>query len=383
MSFDAFITAYPWDLVDEGVDPALDLLHGELGVTGVAVWMATPPVTQLRVRAVEPRIFRTRGGLFFQPSEAKYEATRCKPVISTWLRGRNPLDAIAEGCARRGLSLRVRVSASDTGRLAAKHPEIACKNLFGATSTSSICLANPDAQAYLRALASDLSAQHELAGLSLADVHLGDRDALAADLLPQAPLGMVERCLLSICFCESCLQKAEAAGADANKARQRATNMLTASLERGQPVDVKWNTLLADNEPLTAYLQWQSDEMATLLGSVLDAASTEVLLERNTTTDLRPVAPCMATNIPHAVVTGIRDAQQMSAARCPDARRNELHIPAYLVIAKGGEALTAALGTASECGFSGAMIDNFGLLPVSALSSIKRAIRFARRAGDR
>ncbi|MGB2985153.1 MAG: hypothetical protein WBE26_04665, partial [Phycisphaerae bacterium] len=123
MTLQVFLTAYPWDLLDEDLGTVLDRLHGEIGVTGVSVWVSSPALTQLRVRDVEPRVFRTRGGLFFHPDEQRYVATRCKPVVSSRHKTRNPLARIADACAERALELRVIVSAAATGRLAQRYPE--------------------------------------------------------------------------------------------------------------------------------------------------------------------------------------------------------------------------------------------------------------------
>ena len=187
-----YLTAYPWDLLDEGLDPVLDRLQGEVGVTGVALWVASPPVTRLRPREVQPRVFRTRGGLFFKPDESRYEATRLKPVVSTWLKSRDVFARIAEGCARRGLLLRALVSASQTGRLAEKYPAMACKNAFGDESRSSLCLVHPDVRAYLLALVCDLASGNALAGVVMTDWTVRWSDVDRADLICGVTLGTVQ-----------------------------------------------------------------------------------------------------------------------------------------------------------------------------------------------
>ena len=113
----SYIVVYPWDLLDEGIDVVLDRLQGEVGVDGVSLWIATRAVTQLRVRRVEPRCFRTRGGVFFQPSDECYAASQIKPPVSSWMQDRDPLAFVAKACVDRGLKLRVKLSAACTGRL--------------------------------------------------------------------------------------------------------------------------------------------------------------------------------------------------------------------------------------------------------------------------
>lgn len=378
----AFLTAYPWDLIDEGVGTVLDRLHGEVGVTGLSLWAATPPLTQLRVHDVEPRVFRTRGGLFFQPSDQHYAAARCKPVVSGWLKGRNPLAKIAEACTERALELRVILSAAATGRIAGRHPEMACKNVFGAESQTSVCLANPDVQTYLCGLAADLSTGYDLAGISIADFTLAWHEAFERDLLLAIPLGDAERSLLGICFCESCNQKATAAGVDVASAKRSVQVILERSLRAGTAVDKNLSVLLADNEPLAAYSRWRTGELSALLQRIKDACRCELLLIRSIELSKREGFEGLDLGIPDAVVTRIEEADQLSSALLPGVRRSELRLPASFAIGQHGAELVSLLARAAELGFHGVEIDNYGLLPDAALTPIKQAIRFARRTAS-
>src|SRR5690606_2405053 len=70
-NFQTNLSSYLWDLVDEGIDEALDRIQGQTGVTGLAVDVHCPPVQQIRPHAgVAPRTFRTHGGAQFQPDPA-------------------------------------------------------------------------------------------------------------------------------------------------------------------------------------------------------------------------------------------------------------------------------------------------------------------------
>ena len=58
--FEAMVSAYPWDVLDEGIDEVLDRLHGELGATGLILWAGCAPLLHVRGREIEPRIVRSR-----------------------------------------------------------------------------------------------------------------------------------------------------------------------------------------------------------------------------------------------------------------------------------------------------------------------------------
>jgi hypothetical protein len=64
---------------------------------------------------------------------------------------------------------------------------------------------------------------------------------------------------------------------------------------------------------------------------------------------------------------------------CATARRNELLVPVHNPRNSGGPDLVSALARAAEVGFAAAEIDGFDRLPDSWLTTVKQAVRFARR----
>lgn len=375
-----FLTTYPWDLVDEDVGGFLDRLRGEVGVTGVSVWATTSQLVQLRARDVRPRIFRTRGGLFFHPDETRYAGTRCKPIVSTWVKGKCPLKRISQACTDRGMELRVILSAANTGRSAQRHVEMACKNAFGDASHMGLCLANPDVQAYLCGLVSDLSSNYEPAGVTIADFVIACGEVFEPGLRTARPLGETELSLLSTCFCESCHQRAAAAGVDVAMARRSVQASLNKSFDSGEAVEGAVDAILADNTPLGDYCRWRTDELNSLLRRLVDACQGELLLDTRPNGCQRRQHADLDLNVPTAVITQIEQPDQLSLALCPGARRSELRLPEVFATGGHGPQLVSTLSKAAELGFAAAEIGNCSLLPDSALAPLKQAIRFARRS---
>ncbi len=375
----AFLSAYPWDLIDEGVGAVLDRLYGEVGATGVSLWVAPPPLVQLRVRDVQPRVFRTRGGLFFHPDERHYCGTRCKPIVSGWVKTRNPLTRIAEACTESGMELRVIVSAAMTGRLAQRHSEMSCKNAFAAESQVSLCLANPDVQAYLCGLVTDLSSNYSLSGVTVTDFVIAWAEVYAGGLRAGMPLGEVEASLLSTCFCESCHQRATAAGVDVAMAQRSVQVILQRSMHAGVATDRRLDAIVADNEPLAAYYRWRTGELSSLLARLAKACRCELLLDRTLDGPAGEQHAGLDLSVPAAVIYRLHHPEELASAFCPAARRSEFRLPEVFVIGSHAPDLVRTLSQAVELGFAGVVIDNYGLLPDSALTPIKQAIRFAKR----
>jgi len=87
-------------------------------------------------------------------------------------------------------------------------------------------------------------------------------------------------------------------------------------------------------------------------------------------------------SIPDGVVTRLEDPDQLSATLSPGAQRHELRIPESWFFDARGSGLVSTLSEAVRLGLTTVEIDNYGLLPESALVLIKQAIRFARRTDD-
>jgi len=376
-----YLTGYPWDLMDADAGAVLDRFHGEVGASGVAVWVGLGAVTRVRLPGREPRVMQTRGGLFFQPGDAGFEATRLKPIVSTGMKSHDWLADLSGACAERSLSLRALLSCGDLGRVAQRHPEMACKNVLGGVSQKGLCLVNPDVQAFFDAVVRDLDGRDIFDSIVLADTYFSWSEAWEAPAPTDVPIGDTERGLLSICFCESCLQSAAAAGADIAAARRSASVMLDAFFDAGTPTDRSPATALADNEPLRHYLVWRGGSLSALWRRLAASAACDVVVPGGG----HPAADRATSFLnldyaaPAAVLTSA--APGCDAAKCVTAaaKRSELRIPAAMCVGDHGPELVATMSQAADAGVTAFQIDGGTTLPEIGLASVKQAIRFVKR----
>ncbi len=378
----AMLTVGPWELEHDDLAGAFDRLHGTVGITGLSLRVATAPQLQLVAHAYEHQTFRTRGGLFYHADPDRYSSTRCKPIMSAWLKRKDPLERIGEACTQSGLSLRAVVSASLTGRIAAKHPDMACKNCFGDVSSESVCLANPDVRAYLAALVADVSARPAVTALVMADLQIAWSEAHDHDLRAGPALGAVERDMLAMCFCESCQQQAGSLGVDMEAARDTAKRLTTVSLQRGAPCDQPLDAVLADQAPLTLLREWRTQTLTKLVDELVSACSGELILLRRAHHDRALDDFAAFADRAAAVITSVEEIETIRGAMCPSARRNEVQLPGWLTCAPHNAELVRGLSQAVESGFNGIDIDGYGLVGDSGLAAIRQAIRYARRSAN-
>ncbi len=376
-----FVTAYPWNLMERGLSELLDRLHGETGATGLSVWAATPRLCQLRVRDVRPRWFRTEGGLFFQPKRHSLTRAGTRSLVSNWTRSENPLAVIAEQCERAGMKMRAIFPAATTGLLAARYPEFACMNAFGDESKSAICLANPDVQEFILGLAADVTENYAVSAFILADYFVGWQEAYSKNVLTTHPLGAAAQSALGTCFCPSCLRVSEAAGVDLDKARHEVREVLNAALGDSFPVEDRTGAG-GKGTSLQTHRRIQSDSVGQLLRRIVEECSRDVLIARSLAGDGLVTVSKVDDLSPVGVLTRVESADDLGAAFNPNAKQNELWVGASWAVGNRSASFVAAMAEAARLGFTAIDINNYGVLPDSALETVKQGIRFARRSAE-
>lgn len=408
-----WVAANPWDLVHDRFAEALDFLQGEVGVSGLTIRAASGPLVQWQRRSDETRVFRTRGGLYFPPNPERYTDTRCKPVVSDWVKKRDPLARLAEACAARGLRLRAVVSATRAGRMALRHPAMAVKNALAAVSESALCIHNPDVQAFLFAILADLAGRSGLAGVVFAECSSRWAEAEAACLAAPFELTPADRALLSLCFCESCAQQA---GAEVDPAAvRRSVQTYLQRRAAGTLTETQLIRAVSEDALLQRYVAWQTGANTALLRRLDDSTSLDlrVLLDSAPTAagrafqplvrsaSQRPVGPPFQpvawpnpmtvrpsnalptsgapTPLPAAIVP-IAAWTELPAQSLGSPPLPEVELATSLLRSSPAPDVVAGLQQLAALGVAAVSVADFASLPPSTWTALKQAIRFARRA---
>ncbi len=379
---------YPWDLVDEGFDAVLGRLRGEIGIGGVTMPVAYAAARYLRVREVDPRWVVSAGGLCFHPSEEKYRSTRCKPVVASEFKKRDPLAMAIEQCAERGLDLFASVSASRIGGMAERHPAMATMNPFDARSTESLCLANPDVRAFLCDFLDDLTNARALTGVIVEDFDIAWAEADDADLLggsgPRAVSANAvagERILLRLCFCESCLQGAGVANVDAASAKRSVARILQKALDAGPAGGLATNltAIIADDEPLGDMLRWRRSSLAELHARCVERCSCPIAV-RVSSADEASVFQSDEAAPPTLLITGDPHSPPTWLDQLGDAAWEVRFAPAP-TWPKPASEWVRAFQAFARAGCRSVELTHYGIIPESMMLALKQAVRFDRRAG--
>ena len=199
------VFAFTSDLLDEGVDTALDRT-GAGGVTVAGVYHASRDVFPHHPTR---RVQYLDGGVhYFQPSPEYYG--EIKPVTAV---AEDPFEQIRAATAARGAAFNAWLVYLHNDRIGFSQPEYAPRNVYGDPYRTDLCPANPAVREYAVALTRDVARYG--CDLVLAEsLHyhpLGHGNHHERYLFALGPLAEF---LLGLCFCSHCVLRAIEDGID-------------------------------------------------------------------------------------------------------------------------------------------------------------------------
>lgn len=201
------IWAYPWDLIDEGLQTSLARIAAA-GIQEISLAAAYHGAMLLLPHNPRRRVYFLEDGVvYFRPDLSFYAQTPIKPIPSELTADQDPLRQIAEAAALKGLGTVAWTVTLHNSRLGLQFPELTMENAFGDRYPYGLCPSQPAVRQFLCALVRDLS-RYPLAGIEL--------EALQFMAYPHgwthAKEGVdrteLHEALLSLCFCDACQMRA-------------------------------------------------------------------------------------------------------------------------------------------------------------------------------
>jgi hypothetical protein len=270
------VYAFVEDLRAEGVDAVLDRVLGTYGCDTLTVAAAYH-----RARDVTPhgpaRVTLRQDGAHFPPSADLFGALRLTPPVQPGAE-REPLRELRVRTAERGAALHGWTVFLHNTTLGLAHPDVTQENCFGdRAAPADLCPANPDVRAYAVALARSV-ARHGVDAVVSESLHFGSFGHGYHHERSFVPLGPVEEFLLGLCFCPSCVERADGAGVDSASARAEATRIVGRLLDGAGPLPgalVLEQLAEVAGESLAAYVRARCDTVTSLAAAVADAVASE------------------------------------------------------------------------------------------------------------
>ncbi len=372
---------FAWDLADEGVDNVMGWA-AESGLTGLQIAGAYHAGWFIHPHNPKHRAYMPQDGcVYFHPDERLYTHTVLKPRVAAVCRETDWMRAAGERLDRYPLKLVSWTVCTHNTRLGLLHPECTVHNCFGDSYPHALCPANDNVRVYLAALCRDLANNLPMHAIQLESpdyMGLTHGHHHERDLTVLTPL---EHRLMDLCFCNSCVHKAEQKGIEAEQVRAGVRSILEAGMagapERPQGYPQTLDEVLLRLPELAAYQSFRQEIEDSLIGEIkaaMQPSSAQLWLLGGYNAQI-----AAAVDVFNTGVYGQRPTQVLISARATKAplqSRHELYVGIRLGLNSVTDAqdLTQIVQAVKEGGGDGVMFYNYSESPMTTLNWIKPAL---------
>ena len=287
MSVKTSFWAYAWDLLDVGLEAALDEIQGRAGVDGVSLASSYHAGHFFQPRSpLRKAYFPEDGTIYFEPATGAFDRLRLQPKVASIVRERgDALRQLLDARERRGLRVNAWTVCLHNMRLGLAHPEACAVNAYGDVRPFALSPAHPDARAYVVAMIKAMTERYPLDSIELETpnfmefVHGYHHEKDGVGLQPEDDF------LLSLDFSDACLAAARKAGVDGEAARKTVRRLIEERCEQAF-FEPRWPDFIArgpavfaDEHPeIHDYVVWRHQPVTSLVEEIRAAvpARTEV-----------------------------------------------------------------------------------------------------------
>lgn len=267
MSYKAIYT-YAWDLAETGVAAATEEFR-TLGLDTVTIAGSYHAGKFMRPHGKAGKVyFPDDGTIYFKADPSRYGAI--KPVPNAPLGDRDMLRELTD---KGGMSVNVWLVLLHNTRLGMAHPDSVVRNAFGDPYYYNLCPSAPDARAYAIGLASDVTENYPVRGISVeAPGFTPYAHGYHHEFALMKSNAWLEN-MLGLCFCEHCIAGAEKAGIDARRFKAEVAGDVAAYLDSDidYPDDMAqafWRADVATHDDLRRYLDFRRGVVTSLIADI-------------------------------------------------------------------------------------------------------------------
>ena len=377
--------AYPWDLLDEGVESVARRLTA-IGIDEINLATNYHSVQPFLPHNPERQTFFAHASSYFQPDESCYG--RLSPVPNEEMGEDDWLATIADELAETDLSLNSWTIGCHNSRLGMANPDLTLESPFGDSLAFGLCPSQPAVQGYLCGLLSDLSARAPFDRIELEtfDYFYGTGFGWHHDKY-HVELGTLGQFLFGLCFCDECRNHAAEHGVDVDRARESARTGINAIVDGDLPPDVNVAGWLQMHPALADYVDARTETLTELYADLRSAVGDGTKLGRyagffevedawmhgadldslSTHLDYHTVIAYESTR--RDVVQRVRTADRLT----PDIPLHAGVLPGHPEIHDPGT-LAAVVDGLADLGVERVSFYNYGLLPETNLDWIGQAL---------
>ncbi len=271
---------YPWDLVDCNISKVLDELK-ENSFNSISIISSYHAGRFLCVRSPKRKIYFPEDGvLYYEANLDNYKNLKIQPKVAEFVKdNKNFWQDLHREAKQRDMAINAWTVCLHNTRIGMEYPSTCVHNAYGDVVYYNQCPSNEDARKYMCALVNDICEQVKPDAIELESMnYMGhahefhhEKDGIG--------LTALQDFLLSLCFCDSCVQKATQHGVDIKKAQSCVKQMLNDMCNQDTPPKTDKQFLsegiafFKNDDPLYAYLQWRSSSVTSLVKKVCESVN--------------------------------------------------------------------------------------------------------------
>lgn len=371
------IWTYPWDLIDEGPEQAVQKIR-DTGLEAVSLASAYHSFEMLRPHLPGDVLLRSpRSAVYFQPNPA----LPLNALVSPWMGGDDWWRRCADAIQAADLGLIAWTVFLHNTEVALNHPECAQVHATGDVSTSQLCPANARVRDYAVAIATNL-ARYGISVLECESLSYGPAGHRHYHPKVGVELGTGGQFLHSLCFCAACCEAAGIEGIDPDTLRKSVDQQVRSILATGTPLDDEPNELIGELEGLDRFLKVREHAVSSLVAEVKAASGTSLsylgmgdpYYTAASFESLRDVGDGFEILVYTSDVEQIRGRVGEAAEGAGDASRLTVGLQAYPPAAREAAELLSQAEAVRACGVKRLSFYNYGILPLPNLRWIENVL---------
>jgi hypothetical protein len=265
--------AYPWDILARGIEPFIEECR-ELGVNVLHVTTLYHSGKFFLPRNNAHRVyFPEPGSLYVTLPQGAFATGGVTPKVSK-LAGSDWLQKLAKASGSAGIRLAAWTVFHHSSALGTEHPELTACNLFGDAYPFALCPSSERVRQYSVSLSKAMAGLNVFDTLDLETIgYLGYYHGHHHEVTA-VPAGPLEYFLLSLCFCNSCMEAGNRAKIPMQSLREQLRAVLLEKVgcddacSRSPDNMEQLTTLLALSEPLQRLVRLRIDTVSSLVRQI-------------------------------------------------------------------------------------------------------------------
>ena len=382
---------YPWDVQDQGVARCVADLTDRAGLNTVSLATSYHAGRFLQPRSPHQKAyFPEDGTVYYTPDESLWvdEEIRPKMARNTAERG-DMLAALIEARETTGIKVSCWTVCLHNTRLGMLHPDHVTRNAFGNPNYYNLCPSSPAARSYVTTLVRDISTRYRPDMIELESPNFMGFEHEYHHEKDGVGLNAEDDFLLSLCFCDHCMERARAAGVDAEAARDTVRTLIADMCAREIPepqfpeFPEAGISAFSGHAALHAFLAWRSEPVTSLIDEIRQAAhpDTSIVLIDLADAWLGGVDLKAATDVCDGIILCCYDMEPADVTALFEASRAIVAPDKFLGVGlrvfypemQNAEALAKRTEAAVAAGATGVNFYNYGLIPEKRLAWVLNA----------